>query len=141
MPGVPAGLRRATKAKLGSIPQGATITGAPTLRKAGREVLQETITVAHKKHSIFPLRGNLLYKSKGVTNSCELCGLKLKEDSTSVLFDGKTPAHSYCVLDQALQESCGDIHAAEACYELPFGALYKRAQKLLKEGKLTEIIV
>lgn len=140
----PPGLKK-VKARIGQLPdQDVETLRGPIISKAvGRVIQTETFTVqsSTRKHTIFPLRGNLLYKSKGVTNNCELCGLKLKEDKTSVLFDGKTPAHSFCVLDRALQECNGDIHAAEHSYELPYAALVQRGKKLLKEGKLTEIIV
>lgn len=136
---------KSIRAKLGSRPQdelqdGSTIIGQSLSQATGRVIECESITVPSptKRHTIFPLRGNLLYKSKGVTNNCELCGLKLKEDKTSVLFDGKTPAHSFCVLDRALQESCGDINAAAHAYDLPWAELVKRAKKLMKAGKLPE---
>lgn len=137
----PSVLKSQRAVKLGH-QDGETLRG-PILSKAvGRVIQTETFTVKSPttKHTIFPLRGNLLYKSKGVTNTCELCGLKLKEDKTSVLFDGKIRAHSFCVLDKALQESCGDIQAAAHAYDLPLGELVKRAKKLMKAGTLTEII-
>ena len=97
----PPALRKSGSVKLGQLQDGSTIVGEALSKATGRTIECESLTVVHKKHTIFPLRGNLLYLSKGITNTCELCGQKLKEDSTSVLFDGKLRAHSYCVLDQA----------------------------------------
>ena len=39
------------------------------------------------------------------------------------------------------EECNGDLKFAEQAYDLPYAALVKRGKKLLKEGKLTEIIV
>ena len=140
---------KVTKARLGAIPQGATITGAPILRKAGREVLQETITVASpapsigkhespitfrpSQHSLRMIRGSELWKTPTEIHLCEICGHKLFEDLRfNCMVDEKVKVHGSCIAEQAVLESGGDLQAASTVWGIPISVLQDKAKKLIK---------
>jgi len=44
--------------------------------------------------------------------------------------------HRPCLVDEAIQEACGDLQKASLDWDIPIDALQKRAAVLKKKGKL-----
>jgi DNA-directed RNA polymerase subunit RPC12/RpoP len=136
---------RKSGVKLGSLPEGSTITGIPTLKQAGRSILQESIevptigkhespiTFMPSQHSLRMIRGSELWKTPTEIHLCEICGHKLFEDLRfNCMVDEKVKVHGSCIAEQAVLESGGDLGQASVTWGIPLEVLQQKAKKLIK---------
>ncbi len=133
------------KARIGQLPDGSTITGSPTMKQAGRMVMQESIEVPSigkhespitfrpSQHSLRMIRGSELWKTPTEIHLCDICGHKLFEDLRfNCMVDEKVKVHGSCIAEQAVLESGGDLGQASVTWGIPLEVLQQKAKKLIK---------
>ena len=134
------------RARIGQLPDGATLRGQLLSQATGRVIECETLEVpsarnhtqpiefkSSQNHSMRLLKGSEVWKSKTEIDVCSICGHKLFEDLRyNVLLDNEKKCHSSCVAELAVLNSAGDLGQASAVWGIPLDVLNKKAQKLIK---------
>ena len=129
----PEGLKKATKARLGAIPEGATLRGQLLSQAVGRVIQTETIVVPTIKHTVRPLI------AREVIGNCQYCQKPLRErPQLNVMVNEKKRLHSTCFLEKIICENNGDLSACSHLWNVPMEALQARAQRLRQLGKMPE---
>jgi len=123
---------------LDKLQDGQTIQGKTQTQATGRVQVQSfsvpaakiPIPVKHTRSAFSPEE-----LSAGLV--CDHCHREIRHPKMGFWIDGhEIKMHSPCLVDEAIQEACGDLQRACLDWDIPIEALQKRAAVLKEKGKL-----
>ena len=137
---VPAGVKALGKKALGQLRDGQLIVGSQSQEQpSGRQIQTQTLIVPAAKIPI-PVkhtRSAFSPKEQSAGLVCDHCHREIKYPKMGFWIDGhEIKMHRPCLVDEAIQEACGDLQMASLDWDIPLEALQKRAAVLKEKGKL-----
>ena len=134
---VPAGVKALGKKALGQLRDGQLIVGSQSQEQpSGRQIQTQTLIVpASKPIPVKHPRSPFSPEEQCAGHVCHHCHRPIKYPKLGFWVDG-TCMHRPCLVDEAIQQSGGDLQKASQDWDIPIEALQKRAAVLKEKGKL-----
>jgi len=120
---------------LDKLQDGQTIQGETQNQATGRVQVQSFSVPASKPIPVKHPRNAFSPEDQCAGHVCHHCHRPIKYPKLGFWVDG-TCMHRPCLVDEAIQQSGGDLHKASQDWDIPIEALQKRAAVLKEKGKL-----
>jgi len=106
---------------------------------SGRQIQTQTLIVPAAKIPIPVKHTRSAFSPEELSAGlvCDHCHREIRHPKMGFWIDGhEIKMHRPCLVDEAIQEACGDLQRASLDWDIPIDALQKRAAVLKKKGKL-----
>jgi hypothetical protein len=120
---------------LDKLQDGQTIQGKTQTQATGRVQVQSFSVPASKPIPVKHPRSAFTPEEQCAGHVCHHCHREIKYPKMGFWVDG-TCMHRPCLVDEAIQQSGGDLQRASYDWDIPIEALQKRAAVLKEKGKL-----
>jgi hypothetical protein len=132
---VPAGVKALGKKALGQLHDGQTIQVKTQTQATGRVQVQSFSVPASKPIPVKHPRSAFSPEEQCAGHVCHHCHRPIKYPKMGYWVDGIC-MHRPCLVDEAIQEACGDLQKASQDWDIPLDAVAKRSAVLKEKGKL-----